>query len=195
MIAPQRLDALCQLSEPANLQQHTQRRTRPGWTGTRASTALRGWPWCKAGTTGTVMGPKGGKAVLGRTSSYVSKGEDHAGPQQKCGLCARHLDTGQRLEGALEVHRRDGGRVQDVCIAEPVGLVEEQQDDHLVRAHVELVPLLPKGRPHVCAADGSSAAARGTQRIQHDSGAAAALEAYQASHMHLQSWSARERRR
>ena len=73
--------------------------------------------------------------------------------QQKCGLCARHLDAGQRLEGAFEVHRRYGSRVQDVRVAEAVGLVEEQQDDHLVRAHVELVPLLPKGRPHVCTAD------------------------------------------
>ena len=74
--------------------------------------------------------------------------------------------------------------MQDVCVAEPVGLVEEQQDDHLVRAHVELVPLLPKGRPHVCAAGGSSAAARGAECIQHSSGAAAALEAYLVLHMH-----------
>ena len=64
--------------------------------------------------------------------------------------------------------------MQDVCIAEPVGLVEEQQDDHLVRAHVELVPLLPKGRPHVCAAGGSSAAAGGTISTLYSSGVAAA---------------------
>ena len=64
--------------------------------------------------------------------------------------------------------------MQDVRVAEPVGLVEEQQDDHLVRAHVELVPLLPKSCPHVCTADGSLAAAGGTVSTLYSSGVAAA---------------------
>ena len=75
--------------------------------------------------------------------------------------------------------------MQDVRVAEPVGLVEEQQDDHLVRAHVELVALLPKRRPHVCAAHGGSVDAGGTLSTQDSSGAAAALEADQASHTHI----------
>lgn len=43
--------------------------------------------------------------------------------------------------------------MQDVRVAQPVGTVEEQQDDHLVRADVELVALLAKGGLDVCTAD------------------------------------------
>ncbi len=62
-----------------------------------------------------------------------------------------HLDAGEGLQGAFEVGRWDAGGAQDVPVAEAVGLVEEQQNYHLVCAHVQLVPLLAKARLHVCA--------------------------------------------
>ena len=60
-----------------------------------------------------------------------------------------HLDACQGLQGAFEVAWGDGGGVQDVRVAEPVSLVEQQQDDHLVRADVQLMPLLAKLGVHV----------------------------------------------
>ena len=49
---------------------------------------------------------------------------------------ATRLDTGKGLQGAFEVAKGDASGALNVPIAEAVSLVEEQQDDHLVRADI-----------------------------------------------------------
>lgn len=69
-------------------------------------------------------------SICGKTGRCV-----HAEPK----LAKAHLDQSKRLQGALQIRRRDVGHGQYVPVGKLVRAVEEQQDAHLVGAHIELV--------------------------------------------------------